>query len=188
MNARGLVAEFSSPDAAVTAARELRALGYTRLDALSPYPVPELEGPLGIRRTTIPVAVFTAGALGCAFAYLVVWYCNAYDYPLNVGGRPLDSLPASIPLMFESTVLLAGLTAFVAVFALSGLPRLHLPVMELPGFEETSLDRFWLVIDARDEAFEPEVSERLVGMGAVVRPFGAEGLGAEPFEPTGGGP
>jgi hypothetical protein len=160
-----LVAEFKSPDDAVAAAVTLRALGYTRLDAFMPYPVPALEEALEVKRSRIPFVAFAAGATGCLLAYLIIWSTNAYDYPLIVGARPLDSLPADIPLMFESTVLIAGIAAFALVFLRSGLPRLHHPVMEIDGFERVSLDRFWLVVDA--PAVDPDIRDRLLALGAV---------------------
>jgi hypothetical protein len=171
--ARGLVAEFASADDAVAAVVALRALGYTRLDAYTPYPTPDLERALGVRRTRIPRLAFAAGASGCALGYLILWSTNAYDYPLDVGGRPLDSLPADIPIMFETTVLLAALTAFALVFLLSGMPRLHHPIMEVDGFDRVAVDRFWITIDARDASFDPSVRARLGELHALfVREIG----------------
>src|SRR5437868_1055242 len=81
-------------------------------------------------------------------------YVIAISYPLNIGGRPIHSWPAFIPITFELTVLAAALTAFIAVFVVSGLPRLHHPLFGLPQFERASQDRFFLCIEARDPAFD----------------------------------
>lgn len=104
-----------------------------------------------MRRTRPPWLVFGAGAAGAALGRLVLWWTNARDYPLDVGGRPLDSVPTDVPIMFELTVLFAALAAFGSALALSGLPRLHHPLFELEGFERTAVDRFWILVDTTSE-------------------------------------
>lgn len=162
----GTYFEFASPEALLAAVDVARALGFERFDAFTPYAIPELDEKLRLRRTRIPVAVFLAGALGCALAYLIIWFCNAKDYPLDVGGRPLDSLPADIPIMFETTVLFAGTTAFFAVLFLSRMPRLHHPLQEVPGSESVTLDRFWLAVDD-DVSGDASLRVKLIDAGAL---------------------
>lgn len=145
-----VIAEFDSARAAVHAARRVRALGYRKIEAYTPFPVPELDEALAIRRTRLPYLVLFAGAAGLGVALAVQWWTNAIDYPLNVGGRPVSSIPTDVLIVFEVTVLLAAFTAFAGALVASGLPRLHHPVFDLPGFERTTLDRFWITIwDAR---------------------------------------
>jgi hypothetical protein len=144
-----IVAELDSPDRAIETARCLRALGYSRyarVEAYTPFPLPELDDALAIGRTRIPYLVLLAAIAGASLSLLIQWWTNAFDYPLNVGGRPLSSLPTNVPIVFETTVLFAGITAFVSVLLGGRLPRLHHPVFDLPGFERTSIDRFWIVI------------------------------------------
>ena len=149
----GLLAEFESPEALIVAARRIRDFGCTRLDAFTPYPLSELDDVLALRRSPIPRWVFGGGLLGGCAAYLYQWWMMTVDYPLNVGGRPLHSAPALIPITFESTVLFAALTAFTACLLFSGLPRLWHPVFEVEGFDRVTIDRFWLGIDATDPRF-----------------------------------
>ncbi|MCW5834442.1 MAG: DUF3341 domain-containing protein [Labilithrix sp.] len=147
-----IIAELDSPERVVQAARSVRALGYARVEAFTPFPIPELEDVLGVRRTRLPRLAFVAGLGGASLALLVQWWTNAVDYPLDVGGRPTSSLPTDVLIVFESAVLFAAITAFAAVLVGSRLPRLHDPLFDLPGFERTSLDRFWLLIrDAYDD-------------------------------------
>ncbi|MEO8878152.1 MAG: DUF3341 domain-containing protein, partial [Polyangiaceae bacterium] len=149
--------ELSSADDAIVAARELHGLGFRSVEAYTPYEVPELEPLLAIQRTRIPVLAFLAAAFGTLLAYAIIWYCNAYSYPLDVGGRPYDSLPADVPIMFETAILFASLAIFVATLVRSGLPRLHSPVFEIPGFERVSIDAYWIGVDDTElgaEAFE----------------------------------
>jgi hypothetical protein len=157
--------EFPSPDALLEGIDAARAMGHAELDTFTPYPMPEAEEKLGLPRTRIPIAVFLFGLLGCAVAYLILWFCNAWDYPLDVGGRPLDSIPADIPIMFETTVLFAGTTAFFSVLFLSRMPRLHHPIQEVPGSESITLDKFWLKVGGT-HADDPELRARLVDLGA----------------------
>ena len=146
----GLLAEFETPEALVAAARRVRDFGCTRIDAFTPYPVTDLDEVLGLPRSPIPAWVFGAGLFGGCMAYLIQWWVSAVDYPLNVGARPLHSGPAFIPITFETIVLFASLTAFMAVLVAAGLPRLWHPVFEIDGFERVTIDRYWLGIDARD--------------------------------------
>lgn len=141
-----VVIELDSPDAVVAAAERLRELGYTALEAYTPFPIPELDEILAVPRTKLPWLALAAGASGALLAYVVLSWTNAFDYRIDVGGRPYDSIPTHIPIMFETCVLLAALTAFGAALLLSGLPRLHHPVFEIDGFERTSVDRFWIVV------------------------------------------
>ena len=152
----GLIAEFSSPGALVRAAGVLRDLGYRELDALTPRPIEALDEVLGLTRSDLPRSVFIAGLCGIATALGVQWYCNALDYPINVGGRPPFSLPAFIPITFEIMVLFAALTAFFGVLRRMRLPRLAHPVFAAPGIEAASIDRFFLVVSERDPQFNPE--------------------------------
>jgi len=151
-----IAAEYDSAHALVRAAGMLRDRGYVRVDAYTPYPLPELEDRLGIRRTRLPRSVFVAGLLGACVGYGIQWYCNAWSYPIRVGGRPLDALPAFIPITFETTVLFAALATFVGFFVASRLPEPWNPLFELPGFDRATVDRFWLAIDGRDPRYDPE--------------------------------
>ena len=103
------------------------------------------------------------------------WFCNSYDYPIDVGGRPLHSAPAFIPITFEMTILAASLTAVIGVFVAARLPRLWQPIFEAEGFDRTFVDRFFIGLDARDSRFDLERCEReLLELGALrVVPFGA---------------
>lgn len=156
-----VVAEFDSADAVVAAAERVRAIGYARLDALSPYPIPELEGPLAIRRTRVRGLVLASGLAAGFAAFVVMHWTNAVAYPLDVGGRPLDSYPTYVPIVFESAVLGAALAAFLGVLLAARLPRLHHPLFELEGFERTTVDRFWLLVsNVTGEADDVGAEER----------------------------
>jgi hypothetical protein len=165
-----VVAELDSADLAVGVATRLRELGYADLDALTPFPVAELDDVLAIRRTRVRWIVLAAGLAGVALAFLVIHWTNAVDYPLNVGGRPLDSLPADVPIIFETAVLFGSFAAFAGVLLGAGLPRLHHPLFELEGIERTTIDRFWVLVRGVAEGEDrAKLRAELERMGAVVR-------------------
>jgi hypothetical protein len=105
--------------------------------------------------------------LGGGVGYLVQWWCNARAFPINVGGRPLHSVPAFIPITFESAVLAASLTGFFSMLALSELPRLNHPLFEVEGFDRASVDRFFIGVDQADPRFDERVREELTALGAL---------------------
>jgi hypothetical protein len=163
---KGILVEFATPEALTMATRRLKALGYKRLDAFTPYPVKEVIEEL-TPRSPIAAIMLIAGLSGAALAYVIQYWCNGVDYPINVGGRPLNSAPAFIPITFETAVLSASVIGFVALLALCRLPRLYSPVFEIPGFDRVTTDRFWLAIDESDEVFDPKVQDELAQLGAV---------------------
>jgi hypothetical protein len=165
---RGLLAEFETPEAMLRAIEELRRRGYRQLDAFTPYPVHGAERALGLRRSPINWMLLPIAIAGTGAGYLIQWYCNAYDYPLDVGGRPPHSAPAFVPITFETTVLTTALAGFVLFLVLTRLPELWSPVFDVQGFERASIDRFWIGIDARDPSLVRSVGERdLISLGAL---------------------
>jgi hypothetical protein len=158
----GVMAEFTSAQAVLDAARAAREAGYTVLDAYTPYPVEGLAAALGHPRNRVPFIVFVGGLVGAAVGFLMMYWTMAVDYPINVGGRPFNSWPVWIPITFELMILLASFGAFFGTLFLNGLPRLHHPVFAVPGFERATQDRFFLCIEASDPRFDLEDSQRFL--------------------------
>jgi hypothetical protein len=157
---KGILGEFETPDDLVRAVRTLRGQGYLALETFTPFPVPAAEAALDLPRPRLPVLAFLGGALGGALGYGVQLYCNAFDYPIDVGGRPLDSVLAFVPITFEMTVLGAATVTVLGLVLGARLPRLWQPVFEAEGFERASIDRFFLAVDAADGRFDPGVTAR----------------------------
>jgi len=165
----GLIGEFESPGELIEAARRTREEGYRKMDAYSPYPIHELTEALALPRTKLPLLVFIGGALGCGTALLMQWFASAVHYPLDVGGRPLASWPAFIPVTFELTVLFAAGAAVLGMLGLNGLPMPYHPIFNAPRFALASRDRFFLCIEAKDPMFELEKTSRFMAtLGARV--------------------
>ena len=160
-NSFGLLAEFVEADELVAAAARAHAEGYRRMECYSPLPVDGLADAIGFHRSRMPLVVLVGGIVGCLGGFALQYYATVVAYPLNVGGRPLFSWPAFVPVIFEMTVLVAALFAVLGMLALNGLPRPHHPLFGVPGFERATRDRFFLCVHARDEKFDP-VDTRLL--------------------------
>jgi hypothetical protein len=164
----GLVAEFETDEQLMHAAEEAYAQGYRQMDGYTPFPIEGLAKALG-KSNRIPLLVLLAGILGGCSAYFMEWFANRISYPLNIGGRPIHSWPAFIPITFELTVLGASLTAFFFSLGLSGLPKPYHPMFNLPEFERASQDRFFLCIESDDPQFdEKRTRSFLEGLGPLM--------------------
>jgi len=150
----GLMAEFEEHEQLLAAARRAYAEGYRRMDAYSPFPIDGLAEALGHENSPIPLFTLAGGIVGGLGTYFMEWLAMAKLYPINVGGRPLNSWPNFIPVTFELTILIASISAFLGVFLLNRLPEPHHPVFNVPEFERASNDRFFLCIEADDPKFE----------------------------------
>ena len=163
----GLMAEFDSPEALVAAARSAFAAGFRKMDGYSPFPVDGLAEAIGFHRTRVPLIVLIGGIIGCLGGFFLQYWVSVIDYPINVGGRPLNSWPAFIPVTFEVTILIAALSAFLGVLALNGLPMPYHPVFNVDRFEFASRNRFFLCIEAADPKFDSDATRKfLEGVGS----------------------
>jgi len=149
----GLMAEFHEPGEVVAAARAVHAEGYRKVDAYSPYPIEALSEALGFHRSWLPPLVLLGGIAGAVGGYALQYWASVIEYPMNVGGKPYHSWPAFIPPTFETTILLAALTAVLGMLALNGLPEPYHPVFNVPSFAMASRDKFFICIEATDPKF-----------------------------------
>ncbi len=158
----GVLAEFESPEELVAAVRRARAAGYRKMDAYTPFPVEHLAEELGFHHTYLPLIVLIGGLVGCASGFLLQYWISVIDYPLNIGGRPLNSWPSFIPVTFEMTILVASLSAVLAMLGLNGLPMPHHPLFNSPRFALASRNRFFLCIEAGDAKFDREATAKFL--------------------------
>jgi hypothetical protein len=144
---RWRIAEFDSPDRLREAARHVSDRGARIVEACTPYDVPGVSALIGRPRTKIPMFGFIGGLTGAILGYGIMWYVDAWSYPLNIGGRPNNSIPLYVFVTFETLVLCAAAAIFFGLFYLLGMPRYYHPLWEIPGFERASTDRFFLVVE-----------------------------------------
>ena len=163
------------------AAEKVRDAGFTWWDCCTPFPVHGLDKAMGVKRTILPVLVFFAGASGTAAAFALQTFTNSFSfstwavvkvtgYPYLISGKPMMSLPAFIPVMFELTILFSALSCVGLMFLFNGLPRLFHPLLQNNRFRRATNDRFFVVIEARDPKFlrgKTEAFLRTLGATAV---------------------
>jgi len=163
-------AEFADPDALVDAARRCRAR-YENVDAYAPYAVEGLAEAIGFRRSGVALLTLLGAIAGGIAIYALMWYSAVIDYPINAGGRPLDSWPVFIIPTFEVAVLGGALAAFVGMLVLNGLPRLHHPIFNAPDFDLASRNRFFVSVRASDGRFDVDDVRAFLASLAPIRVF-----------------
>src|SRR5262249_24369283 len=152
----GLVGEFDSPMQLMEAAQKVRAAGDRNIDAYVPFPVEGLSQALGLGRKQdlVPLLTLIGGLGGGLTGFFFQLWVNASSYPLNIGGRPLNSWPAFIPVTFELTVLGASTFAVFGMLALNKLPQPHCPLFTVPRFKKATNDGFFICIESSDKKFD----------------------------------
>ncbi len=165
----GLIVRLDDVPELIAAARVVRDAGYRRWDCHTPFPVHGLNEAMGLRLTRLPWFVFGAGALGATLGLLMQWWMNAVDYPLIISGKPLFSLPANIPIVFEMTILFAAITAFVGMLTFNRLPQHHHPLLALEEFRAATDDKFFIAIEAADPHFDERQTRELLARFGEVR-------------------
>lgn len=153
MSRRVLIASFGSEGDILAATRAARAAGLQVLDAYTPYPVHGLAEAMGLARSRLPVLCFVAAVVGAVLKLWFEYWTAAVDWPLNVGGKPWNSLPAFIPVTFEVMVLSAGVGTVLAFLVIRRLRPAKKAVLVAPGITD---DRFVLAVEESDATFEPE--------------------------------
>lgn len=146
-SAHGAVAYFTSTAQIVEAVKAARAKGFQEVESYTPFPIHGMDEHLGLKPSIVPWATFLGGLTGFATAVFLQVWTSAIDWPLNVGGKPFVSGPAFIPIMFELTVLLGGLSTAGFMFLLNGLPSMK----PNPFDPRITDDRFALYIPFRSQ-------------------------------------
>jgi hypothetical protein len=153
----GIAGIFTEETQVVAAARKMREMGFTKFDAVTPYPVHGMEEACGIQRSWIPYVTFVAGLTGLAFALWFTWWTSAVSWPLNVGGKPFFSLPAFIPICFELTILFAALCSVAALFYATGVPRIDPPTID----PDLTSHKFAIFVPQNDTGYDEAKLEKV---------------------------
>lgn len=151
--AYGLMAEFDSPGALLRAAEKIAANGYRRWDCFTPFPIHGLDQIMGYRNSLVGWVALAGGAFMFLNVAGLIWFTNAFDYPLMVGGKPLFSAPMTFVPAYIMLIMGGALGALLGMLGLNQLPRLHHPLLFKQRFEGASRDKFIIVIGANDEKF-----------------------------------
>ncbi|MEM7402655.1 MAG: DUF3341 domain-containing protein [Myxococcota bacterium] len=152
----GVLAQYSCPKTLLRACVHMRQQGYVRLDAHTPFPIHALDKALGLPSSVLPWFVLAAGLLGGVGMLGFMLWVTGSNYPLNIGGKPLWSVPAYVPIVFEMIILSSALTAVFGMFALNKLPRWHHPLFASKAFTAVTNNRFCLLVAATDPQFDAQ--------------------------------
>lgn len=149
---KGILGTFDEPEAVIAAAKGARKQGWRKFDVFTPFPVHGLAEAMAIPRSKIPWVTFFAGLTGAAIGFLFQAWTSAIDWPINIGGKPMVSWPAFIPVTFELTILIGGLSTAAALFVACKLPKRH----EKPMGLRFTDDAFGMFIPATEAGFNKE--------------------------------
>jgi hypothetical protein len=164
----GLLAEFDDPKSLVQAAKRVYAAGYRRIDTFSPYPIEEAWEAIGHHDRRLSLIVLCGGIAGLLTGFALEEWVSVIAYPVNIAGKPLNSWPQFIPVMFELTILFASLAAVLGMIVLNGLPQPYHPAFNVARFEHASRDKFFLIVESEDPKFDRQgTAEFLKGLHAT---------------------
>jgi Alternative complex III, ActD subunit len=158
----GLMAEFADAADLLHAAQKTRAAGYHRLDAFSPFAIEGMDDALSLHSSKISYFVLGGALVGMIAGFGMQYFSAVINYPVNVGGRPFDSIPAFIPITFEMAVLFGAFSGLIAMLVLNGLPMPYHPVFNVPEFKEMTRGRFFLCIEGRDPQFDLDATRQFL--------------------------
>lgn len=166
----GVLAEYSTPQDLLDAIQQSRRAGFRVLDAFTPFPVEAIaEEVCEHKHSKVPLICLIGGILGAVGGWALAYWTSTVDYPMNIGGKPYNSWPAFIPVIFETTVLFASFSAAIGMLALNGLPEPYHPVFNVESFRRrASRDGYFLCIEATDAKFDrSETRNFLLTTGAL---------------------
>lgn len=158
----GMIAEFETPADIMHAAEQIRDNGFRRWDVYTPFPVHGMDKAMGIKNSKVGWFSFLGGVTGYTSGMLMIWWMNAVDYPIPIGGKPMFSPFGAFPPSYELTILLGAFGAIFGMFFLNRLPRLHHPLLKHRRFEKASHDKFYLVVECDDPKFSETETRRLL--------------------------
>jgi hypothetical protein len=151
----GLLAEYGSAQELLEAVKTVRAAGHRAIDAFTPFPVEAIAHEVtDHERSKVPLICLVGGITGALGGWGLAFWTSTIDYPMNIGGKPFNSWPAFIPVIFECTVLVAAFSAAIGMLVLNRLPEPYHPVFNVESFRrKASRDGFFLCVEATDARF-----------------------------------
>ena len=156
----GVLGFYDTPGELIEGMKKVKGENYEYIDAFTPYPVHGLEDAQGLKRSWLPFITFTFGLMGLTFGFLLQYWTSAVDWPINVGGKPLNSWPAFVPVMFECTILFAGISTVVGMILINRLPNVSRASFD----PRLTRDRFAIIIESPQKSHghgeEEEESEK----------------------------
>ena len=158
----GILAEFETAADILHAAEKVRDAGFHRWDVFTPFPLHGMDKAMGLKNSKVGWFSFCSGVTGYTTGMLLIWFCNAYDYPILIGGKPMFSPFSAFPPSYELTILFGAFGAIFGMLFLNRLPRLHHPLLKHQRFALATHDRFFVVIETGDPKYSETETRRLL--------------------------
>jgi len=158
----GLIAEFETTAAVLHAAEKVRDAGFRRWDVFTPFPIHGMDKAMGIRNSRVGWFSFFGGVTGYTTGMVMIWWMNAVDYRIVVGGKPMFSPFGAFPPSYELTILFGAFGALFGMLFLNRLPRLHHPLLKHKRFALATHDRFFIVIETADLKYSETETRKLL--------------------------
>src|SRR5437667_12845143 len=158
----GLIAEFETPADAMHAAEKVRDAGYKHWDVYTPFPVHGMDKAMGLKNSKVGWFTFLGGVTGYTTGMLMIWWMNAYDYAIVVGGKAMFSPHSAFPPSYELTILFGAFGSLFGMLFLNRLPRLHHRLLKNKRFSLVTHDRFFIVIECEDPKYSEEETRKLL--------------------------
>jgi len=166
-NPYGIIAEFDNPADTMHAAEKVRDAGFRKWDVFTPFPVHGMDKAMGLKNSKVGWFSFLGGVTGYTCGMLMIWWMNAVDYPILIGGKPMFSPFSAFPPSYELTILLGSFGSLFGMLFLNRLPRLHHPLLKNRRFALATHDRFFVVIETADPKYsETETRKLLESLGS----------------------
>ena len=153
---------FETPGALMRAAEQVRDAGYRKWDCIAPFPVHGIDKAMGVGRSRVPRISLVGGIIGFCTGMSMIWFMDAFDYGLTVGGKPLFSPLYAFPVSYELTILFTAFATIGGMFLLNGLPMHYHPVLNFENIRRGTDDLFYIVIERADPRFSPEDTRALL--------------------------
>jgi hypothetical protein len=157
-----ILAEFDTPADVMHAAERIRDAGFRRWEVFTPYPIHGMDQAMGLSNSKVGYISFTGAVLGYTTGMLMIWYLNAVDYPIIVGGKPMFSPFGAFPPSYELTILFGAFGALFGMLFLNKLPRLHHPLLKNRRFALATHDRYFVVIETSDPKYSDGETRKLL--------------------------
>ncbi len=158
----GIIAQFDKPAEAMHAAEKVRDAGFSKWDVFTPFPVHGMDKAMGMKSSKVGWFSFLGGVTGYTTGMVMIWWMNAYDYPILIGGKPMFSPFGAFPPSYELTILLGSFGAIFGMLFLNRLPRLHHPLLKHRQFAQATHDKFFIVIETADPKYSDTETRKLL--------------------------
>ena len=171
----GMIGEFDDVEVLMKAARKMRDMEFKQWDVYSPFPIHGMDEAMAIRSTILPWIVLIAGLSGLVIGLVLTVFSMSTDvyvpmlpgtdvvgYKLIISGKPFNSMPAWIPVIFELTILLSAFAAVFGMFLLNKLPMLYNPLFKIEQFIRVTDDRFFIGVSCLDKQYDVKATAKLL--------------------------